>query len=238
METESVNQLWARALVEELARSGVRHAVVCPGSRSTPIALACAGEPAVRTWSVVDERSAAFFALGIAKESGAPALVLATSGTAGVHFFPAIIEAGMAGVPLIAVTADRPPELHGWGAPQTVSQVQLFGSHARWFADLGIPEATAAALLHLRATACRAVFAARSAPRGAVHLNAPFREPLAPPVDPPPLPPLPERALRGAGSRPLVDMPRAERAVAPSALDALREAMQAREKGVIVLGPR
>src|SRR5262245_693256 len=115
-ERETLNQAWARAIIEELVRGGVEHAVVCPGSRSTPLALACAGHPGLRTWSVIDERSAAFFALGIGKASGRPALVVATSGTAGAHFYPAAIEAGMSHVPLVLLTADRPPELQGWGA--------------------------------------------------------------------------------------------------------------------------
>src|SRR5205823_1037541 len=110
------NLVWAGALADELALSGVRHAVICPGSRSGPLALALAER--VRAHTVVDERSAAFFALGAAKASGRPVAVLSTSGTAGAHFYPALLEAEATGVPIIAITADRPPELHGWGAPQ------------------------------------------------------------------------------------------------------------------------
>ncbi|MFP2925439.1 thiamine pyrophosphate-binding protein, partial [Pyxidicoccus sp. 3LG] len=149
----NLNVLWARALLEELARGGVRHAVVCPGSRSSPLALACARAEGVRTWSVIDERSAAFFALGLAKQSRAPVVVVATSGTAGAHFYPAVIEAALAQVPLVVLTADRPLELQGWGAPQTVPQARFYGEHARFFADLGQPEASDVALAHLRATA-------------------------------------------------------------------------------------
>ena len=168
-----MNFAWARALIDELVRCGVREAVVCPGSRSGPLALACAEALPVHT--VVDERSAAFFALGAAKATGRPALVLATSGSAGAHFYPAVLEAEAAGVPLIVLTADRPPELHGWGAPQTMDQQHLFGRHVRFFADVGLPEADS--LRHLRAIAARAVEMAADGP---VHLNAPFREPLAP----------------------------------------------------------
>ncbi|HEX8437546.1 thiamine pyrophosphate-binding protein, partial [Archangium sp.] len=127
MSDANLNQLWARVLLEELVRGGVRHAVVCPGSRSSPLALACARTEGLRTWSVIDERSAGFFALGMAKHSRAPVVLVATSGTAGAHFYPAVIEASMAQVPLVVLTADRPLELQGWGAPQTVPQACFFG---------------------------------------------------------------------------------------------------------------
>src|SRR5207302_4945157 len=135
-------------------------------ARSAPLAMACAAR--VKTHVVIDERSAAFVALGIGKATGKPAVVLATSGTAGAHFYPAILEAEASDVPLIALTADRPPELHGWGAPQTIDQQRLFGAHVRFFADLGLPDPVA--LPHLRATVARAL-----QQDGPVHLNAPFR---------------------------------------------------------------
>lgn len=238
MAAETLNQLWSRAIVEELVRSGVRHAVVCPGSRSTPIALALAAQDGLRTWSIVDERSAAFFALGLARASGVPAVVLATSGSAGAHFLPALIEAAMAQVPLIAITADRPPELQGWGAPQTIPQARLFGAFAREFFELGVPEASSASLLHLRASVCRAVAITTRAPRGPVHLNAPFREPLAPPANPDPLPDLPERAVLGEGSQPLVRLGAPQRAVDPVLLADVRAALEQSQRGLIVVGPR
>ena len=209
------NALWARALIDELRRGGVRDAVVCPGSRSAPLALACGELLEVRT--VIDERSAAFFALGAARAAGRPVLVLATSGSAGAHFYPALLEAEATGVPLIALTADRPPELHGFGAPQTLDQQRLFGSHAQ-FADLGLPDPLA--LPHLRALAARA---ARH--RGPSHLNAPFREPLAPVPEP-----LPEvrdvPALRFHSARGVPDL----REIAAE--------LSRRPRGVIVCGPR
>ena len=179
-----VNERWARALLEELVRGGVRHAVVCPGSRSSPLAHACATTEGLRTWSVIDERSAGFFALGMAKQSRRPVALVCTSGTAGAHFYPAVIEASLSQVPLVVLTADRPPELQGWGAPQTVPQARFFGEFARQFVDVGLPEADDAVLLHLRATVSRAVGVAGRAPRGAVQLNVPFREPLAPGAGP------------------------------------------------------
>src|SRR5438445_1396242 len=179
-----LNEWWARALIDELCAAGASEAVICPGSRSTPLALACAAEPRLAVRSVVDERSGAFFALGAAKATGKPALVVATTGTAGAHFYPALLEAEASRVPVVALTADRPPELHGFGAPQTLDQQHLFGTHVRFFADLGIPEGTPEALRHLRAVAAVAAARALGTPRGPVHLNAPFREPLVPPPSP------------------------------------------------------
>ena len=237
MSGPGLNALWARALVDELFRGGVREAVVCPGSRSTPLALACAEREGLRLRSVIDERSAAFVALGAAKSTGRPALVLATSGSAGAHFFPALLEAEASRLPLIALTADRPPELHGWGAPQTVDQQRLFGGHVRMFADLGMPEAAEASLRHLRATVALAVVRAVQAPRGPVHLNAPFREPLAPEPQgdgPPALP----AALVAAAERPAATLWAAAQGPAPEALDEVARALCARPRGVIVCGPR
>lgn len=235
---ETTNQLWARAVVEELVRSGLRHAVICPGSRSTPIALALAEAPALRCWSVVDERSAGFFALGIAKQSGTAAAVLATSGSAGAHFFPAVIEAAMSNVPLLLLTADRPPELHGWGAQQSIDQQRLYGSYARQFSDLGVPEARGESVLHLRATVAQAFAVAHSHPRGPVQLNAPFREPLAPEPDAPALPALSPRALHGEAERPLTRVRSPQRSVDTAALEAVRQHLASTEEGVIVAGPR
>ena len=148
----SLNTLWARALVQELQRGGVRDVVVCPGSRSAPLALATAeAAPAVRSWVVLDERVAGFFALGLALESGRPAAVLVTSGSAGTHLFPAMVEAWASGSPLVALTADRPWELHGFGAAQTMPQGGLFGRFVRASESLSVPEASSAAFRHLRA---------------------------------------------------------------------------------------
>jgi 2-succinyl-5-enolpyruvyl-6-hydroxy-3-cyclohexene-1-carboxylate synthase len=230
----NLNQLWARALVDALCSGGVRGAVVCPGSRSGPIALACAEQLGLKTWSVIDERSAAFVALGIAKESALPAAVIATSGTAGANFYPAIVEAAMAHVPLIAVTADRPHELHDWGSLQTIPQQAFYGQFARWSVDLGVPEPSRVALAHLRATAARAVATSNRSPRGPVHLNAPFREPLAPTPDP--MFPFDELrasiALAHTRFVPPTPEPR------PEALDALRRKLENCPRGVIVCGPR
>ena len=234
MATANLNQLWAQALLEELCAAGLSGAAICPGSRSALIALACAERPDLACWTALDERSAAFFALGMAKEAGVPAAVIATSGTAAANLFPAIVEAAMAHVPLIAITADRPHELHGWGSLQTIPQRNLYGQFSRWSVDLGLPEATPAALAHLRASAARAVATAARSPRGPVHLNAPFREPLAPTLAP--ADGLEELEGYAGAKGPRFVPPREE--PAPEAMEDLRKKLEGSSRGVIVCGPR
>ena len=174
------------AFVDELARAGVRHVCIAPGSRSTPLALTIARHPTLRTWIHLDERSAAFFALGMARGLGEPVALLCTSGTAAANFFPAVVEARSAGVPLLVFTADRPPELRDAGAAQTIDQQHLYGVHAKWFVDVALPDTTPELLRYARTLAARGVAVAAMAPSGPVHLNFPFREPLVPvPVTPP-----------------------------------------------------
>src|SRR5438045_6680472 len=144
MNRDSANPayVYASAFVDELQRVGVRNVVICPGSRSTPLAIAFAARPAIRTWIHADERSAAFFALGMAKQLRQPVALLSTSGTAAANFLPAIVEAKLTHVPLLVLTADRPHELRECGAPQAIDQNRLFGTHVKWFADVALPEAT------------------------------------------------------------------------------------------------
>jgi 2-succinyl-5-enolpyruvyl-6-hydroxy-3-cyclohexene-1-carboxylate synthase len=178
----------ARVLVDELCRCGLREAVVAPGSRSTPLAMelfAASQAARLRLHVRLDERSAAFLALGLAKASGRPAAVLCTSGTAAANFHPAVIEADEAGVPLLVLTADRPPELRGTGASQTIDQLRLYGGAVRWFCEVGVPEPGLAG--YWRSLACRAwahASGAGSLP-GPVHLNLALREPLVPDSDSP-----------------------------------------------------
>src|ERR687887_1319236 len=181
MDTTNRNTALASALVEELARCGMRHAVLAPGSRSTPLAVALWREPSIEVSVIVDERSAGFFALGAAQATGAPVAVLCTSGTAAANLHPAVCEADEAAIPLVVLTADRPPELRGIGAGQTIDQLKLYGSAVRWFCEVGTQDADDEGLLHFRSVACRAYAAARGEPRpGPVHLNVAFRDPLGP----------------------------------------------------------
>jgi 2-succinyl-5-enolpyruvyl-6-hydroxy-3-cyclohexene-1-carboxylate synthase len=169
-------------LVGELAAAGVHHVCACPGSRSTPLAIELARQPQVKLWMHLDERSAAYFALGLARTLRAPVGLLATSGTAAANFFPAVAEASLSRVPLVVLTADRPHELRDNGAAQTIDQLALYGRHVKWFFDLPEPDAAQlpAQLPHLAALAARAVATASAEPPGPVHLNWPFRDPLVP----------------------------------------------------------
>lgn len=163
-----------------LAAVGVEHVVISPGSRSTPLSVVARQTPGLRTWIELDERAAAFFALGLAKESGQPAALVCTSGTAAANYLPAVVEAHYSRVPMLLLTADRPPELRDWGAGQTIDQSGLYGRYARWAVELPVPEAGDEALRYADQLAARSVDVARAAPAGAVHLNWPLREPLAP----------------------------------------------------------
>jgi 2-succinyl-5-enolpyruvyl-6-hydroxy-3-cyclohexene-1-carboxylate synthase len=166
--------------VDELVAAGVKNVCLCPGSRSTPLALTFARHPGVKLWVHLDERSCAYFALGMASGTPrrTPVAILCSSGTAAVNFAPAVIEAFHSHVPLIVLTADRPPELQGLGANQTIDQYNLYGSAVKWFVNLPLPEATEQMLRYLRMVADRTIARARSG--GPVHLNFQFREPLVP----------------------------------------------------------
>lgn len=171
------------SFVSELTKAGVRDVVVSPGSRSTPMAMIMAEHPDLRVHIQIDERSAAFFALGIAKATHEPVALLCTSGTAAANYYPAIIEARYSRVPLIVLTADRPHELREVGAPQAIDQIHLYGQHVKWFMEMALPERTSEMLRYSRSTAARSVVTAKEAPAGPVHLNFPFREPLIPNLD-------------------------------------------------------
>ena len=172
------------ALIDELVRGGVAHMCMTPGSRSTPIALAAARHPGITLHVHIDERSSAFFGLGIACASGQPVAMFCTSGTAAVNHFPAVVEAFMARVPIIVMTADRPPELHGVGANQTIDQQNLFGGFVKWFCDTGVPMDGEREHHRWSSIGHQAVGqAVRFGPPGPVHLNLPFREPLLPSGD-------------------------------------------------------
>nr|WP_316046180.1 2-succinyl-5-enolpyruvyl-6-hydroxy-3-cyclohexene-1-carboxylic-acid synthase [Planococcus glaciei] len=168
---------YVSAFTHSLMHLGITDVVISPGSRSTPLAYACMKQEGLTVYRQIDERSAAYFALGMAKASGNPVMLLCTSGTAAANYFPAIVEAYYARVPLLVVTADRPHELREVGAPQAINQINLFGSHVKWATDLPIPEDNNL-LEFLARHLHRSVAMAKTEPKGPVHLNVPFREPL------------------------------------------------------------
>jgi 2-succinyl-5-enolpyruvyl-6-hydroxy-3-cyclohexene-1-carboxylate synthase len=177
-----INRTFAplQAMVDELARCGMRHAATCPGSRDAPIVLGLAGDERIEAVSVIDERAAGFLALGMAKATRRPVAVACTSGTAAANLHPAVAEAFEARVPLIVLTADRPPELRGVGAGQAIDQIGLYGRSTKWFVEVGSIEPGRESAIHHRALACRAYWTAAGGRPGPVHLNLPLREPLAP----------------------------------------------------------
>ncbi len=237
MDPTNRNTALASAMSEELARSGVRRAVVSPGSRSTPLAVALWRQPGIEVSVILDERSAGFFALGTALATGRPAVVLCTSGSAAANLHPAVVEADEAGVPLIVLTADRPPELRDIGAGQTIDQLKLYGDAVRWFSEVGTHEADDDGLLHFRAVSCRAYATAAGDPRpGPVHLNVPWREPLAPIAEADAVTATDPLALEGRGDAPLNEIS-AVRPRAPEALlDTLAERIESTPTGLIVAG--
>lgn len=220
------------AFVDELARSGLRHVCLCPGSRSTPLALLLRRHPAIRVWPHPDERSAAYFALGMAKALREPVAVVCTSGTAAVNLAPAVVEAYYSRVPLLVLTADRPPELRDVGANQTIDQSHLYGPHVKWFVEMLLPEASEQAVRYSRTVACRALAVARSSLAGPVHLNFPFREPLIPARREPPPP------RHSGGHVPYAAVVQAPRRPTPGELAPLAAELASASRGLILCGPQ
>ncbi|MEH2382288.1 MAG: 2-succinyl-5-enolpyruvyl-6-hydroxy-3-cyclohexene-1-carboxylic-acid synthase [Nostoc sp.] len=181
---KNVNQLWAYILTETLKRLGLTCAIICPGSRSTPLAIAFAQQvPEIEAISILDERSAAFFALGQAQATGRPVVLVCTSGTAGANFYSAVIEASYSRVPLLILTTDRPPELRDCHSGQTVDQLRLYGNYPNWQTELALPSPDMGILAYLRQTVIHSWERTQTPTKGAVHLNIPFRDPLAPVPD-------------------------------------------------------
>ncbi len=238
------NVLWAETLVDELAAAGLSAVCVAPGSRSTPLTVAADAHGDLATFSHLDERSAAFFALGRARRTGRPTALVCTSGTAAANFHPAVIEATQARVPLLVLTADRPPELTDSGANQTVDQTRLYGDAVRWFRQLPEPEPTPRKVRRLRSDAARAMDECLGTPAGPVHLNCPFRKPLEPtpvPADDPNGVPADwhggdERARDGR------EGPYRQRhdghVDSPAGAHAVAEALAAADRPLLVAGPR
>ncbi|MGM3306469.1 2-succinyl-5-enolpyruvyl-6-hydroxy-3-cyclohexene-1-carboxylic-acid synthase [Anabaena sp. WFMT] len=181
---ENLNQLWSYVLTETLKRLGLSCAVICPGSRSTPLTVAFAKQaPDIEAIPILDERSAAFFALGRAKATAKPVVLVCTSGTAGANFYPAVIEAKESRVPLLVLTTDRPPELRECHSGQTIDQVKLYGNYPNWQTELALPNADREMLSYLRQTVIHAWERCQIPTGGVVHLNISFRDPLAPVAD-------------------------------------------------------
>ena len=224
----------ARALVDEWVRAGLREACLAPGSRSAPLALALFEHPDVRLHVRIDERSAAFTALGLARASGDPVLVTCTSGSAAANLHPAVVEAFHGRVGLLVVTADRPPELRDVGANQTITQAGLFGAATRWSVELGVPEGRGDEQPYWRSCASQAWAAATGGLTGAsgpVHVNLPLRDPLvAPPPD--------AGAITGgrADGRVWTRTARSPRHPAEEALAALAGAVAGIERGLVLVG--
>jgi 2-succinyl-5-enolpyruvyl-6-hydroxy-3-cyclohexene-1-carboxylate synthase len=237
MTPENLLTEWARLLVVSLSDAGLRDLVVSPGSRSTPLVAAAVASKRLRMHSVVDERSAGFFALGRAKATGMPSAVLCTSGSAAANYLPAVVEAATARVPLLVLTADRPFELHDCGASQTMDQTRLYGVYARSFVDLGMPEVERAALLALRRRAAQCIAETLGPDAGPVHVNVRARKPLEPVLG------------RSDGARSLsatvdevlrMPLPSRERGRMHPARDAIERvasAVRRAERGIIVCGP-
>ena len=237
MNPTNANTALASAFAEELARSGLRLAVISPGSRSTPLAVALWRQPEIEVSVIVDERSAGFFALGAAQASGEPVALLCTSGTALVNYHPAVVEADESGIPLVVLSADRPPELRGIGAGQTIDQIKSFGASVRWFCEVGTHEADDSGLLHYRSVACRAMARARGEVRpGPVHLNLPWREPLAPVPAEGAVTATDPLALEGRDKRPLTAVTRIDLEPSVFILDEMAGHIGDAISGVIVAG--
>ncbi len=240
MSDPAVTTAWARAFTDELARMGVVHVCIAPGSRSTPLVMACARDDRFTTWVHLDERSAAFFALGLGKAAGRPAAVITTSGTATANLFPAVIEASLSDVPLLVLTADRPLRLRGSDANQTIEQEGMYGSYTRASLDAGDP-----ALEKLRETrvlACRSVALALAPHPGPVHVNLPFDKPLDPvEMDRERAATLREKDLSGLDGRadgsPMEVFSGSEAVHSAEEVSGLIDFLRGGERGLIVAGP-
>ena len=236
------NYAIAESFVDELVRLGLRHACLSPGSRSTPLALSLARNKGIKTWVHMDERSAAFFALGLARALCQPVAIVCTSGTAAANFFPAVVEAYHARVPLLVLTADRPVEVWGWGANQTIDQTRIYGSHAKWSVNLSLPDVVPDGLRYVRATGCRAVATAVQAPAGPVHVNIPFGEPLVPEAAGSPelgTSSADVEAVEGrAAGKPYLDAVQGTRQLRGEELRSLAQSLRGLKRGLIICGPQ
>ncbi|MDB5085509.1 MAG: 2-succinyl-5-enolpyruvyl-6-hydroxy-3-cyclohexene-carboxylic-acid synthase [Bacilli bacterium] len=233
MNSQETAAAYIGAFVDEWVRAGVTQAVICPGSRSTPLAMAMAEHPQMRVWMHIDERSAGYFALGMAKALRSPIALVCSSGTAAANFFPAVVEACQDRVPLLVLTADRPHELRDVGAPQAIDQIGLYGKYAKWFAEMALPESSPHMLRYARTMASRAAATAGAGPCGPVHLNFPLREPLVPHVSAETW----ISGLRSAAEGPFVAVKQGLRQLPPQLVRQMAVELSSYQKGLIVVGP-
>lgn len=215
------------AFITGLFQTGVRDVVISPGSRSTPLALLMVEHQEINTYIDIDERSAGFFALGLAKVSKSPVVLLCTSGTAAANYFPAVVEANLSRVPLLVLTADRPHELRDVGAPQAINQLHLYGHHVKWFAEMALPENSAEQITYSKMVARRAVKECKSPVPGPVHVNFPLREPLLPALEPYPF----------SEEQPDYEIIAGELALPQAALERIAREISQYQKGLIICGP-
>jgi len=233
MRNNDVLTVYIAAFIDELTRTGICDVVISPGSRSTPLAMLIAEHERMKVWMHMDERSAGFFALGMAKTKRQPVALLCTSGTAAANYYPAVIEACYSRVPLLVLTADRPHELRDVGAPQAIDQIGLYGKYAKLFVDIALPDGTETMLHYIRTIAGRGAGTASAGPAGVVHLNFPFREPLIPDLL---LPDLWTRGLIDNRYR-YVQVQAGTKQLDPSQAQWLIETIRGIQKGIIVCGP-
>jgi len=217
--------------IDELVKSGVTDVVISPGSRSTPLAMTVVEHPELKEWIIIDERSAAFFALGIAKQTNRAVALICTSGTAAANYYPAVVEATYSRVPLVVLTADRPHELRDVGAPQAIDQIDLYGNYPKWFHEMALPESSPQMLNYSRSCASKAISTAQMEPAGPVHLNFPLREPLVPDFTLGNLWDSPKENTY----HPVFNGPKR---VAEEMLGHIFKKLQAKKRGVIVCGPQ
>jgi 2-succinyl-5-enolpyruvyl-6-hydroxy-3-cyclohexene-1-carboxylate synthase len=231
LEQSVILSTYLGAFVDELTRCGLCHVVISPGSRSTPLALLLAEHPAIKVWLHVDERSAGFFALGMAKASRQTVALLCSSGTAAANYMPAVVEANQSRVPLLLLTADRPPELRDVGAPQTIDQIHIFGRYVKWFVEMALPDVSTDLLKYARMVAARASAVAMSGLQGPVHLNFPFREPLIPDLC------LPDLWKGGRNGRSHTQVLTGYRQLEECYIEELARELRQVERGLILCGP-
>ncbi|KGP91716.1 2-succinyl-5-enolpyruvyl-6-hydroxy-3-cyclohexene-1-carboxylate synthase [Pontibacillus chungwhensis BH030062] len=228
--TETLTRYVAN-FVDELVQTGLTDVVLSPGSRSTPLSMTFAEHEAVNHWIHVDERSAAFFALGMAKEQQKPVAIVCTSGTAAANYYPAIVEAYYSRVPLLVLTADRPHELRDVGAPQAIDQIHMFGQYVKWFEEMALPESSEEMLRYVRSKAARAFYTSLDHNPGPVHLNFPFRSPLIPDFSL-------DHLWGGSSEQSFHHAYHGERTVQPEVIEEIKSRVDKHQKGLIVCGPQ